>query len=560
MTSNRRGPTATGTIDWRRGPGAREPHWHVRLSLANGKRSPWIALDPNIKEHDREGAKACAKLLSDEARAEGLVHGDAETVGSWFKRFHEHKEARGLSSVADMRGRASKWIFPGLEFKAMREVTREDLEAIVRRLDKAILAWQEADGERGEGKLSTSTAANVWGDLVHAFDEAVRSKDTSLRVLEVSPAALVRGPETGIDREGPILYSDEIELLLRGKAVEPGAADVPLYRRRVYAGSIYTMTRRSELAAVTAVDVDRKHGTISISKQVEKKKKDPNATSKGTKKTKTGRSRSIDIEPALLPLIDLLLEAPEGRDGRLFRVPPPEDCAELLRKDLRTVGVRREALHSEDSTRTPIVFHSLRDTGLTHMAVRGDSPIVVQWRGGHTDFKTTQGYIDRGRVEARRIGEPLPPLPPEVLGPSPTGGTSGPNNELVAVDDGTVETPSENLSPNLSRDRLEEVNMSDISSLSATPTGIEAALNRSNVDHLNGIRDRPDARPRSLASEPRALAAPVTDTELERAIVNAVLMGLGDVARTLASQLDERHRLRGNNVVSIDTCKRRSPS
>jgi hypothetical protein len=62
-----------------------------------------------------------------------------------------------------------------------------------------------------------------------------------------------------------------------------------------------------------------------------------------------------------------------------------------------------------------MVFHCLRDSGLTHMAVRGDSPIVIQWRGGHTDSKTTQGYIDRGRVEARRIGEALPPLPPELI-------------------------------------------------------------------------------------------------------------------------------------------------
>ncbi len=47
-----------------------------------------------------------------------------------------------------------------------------------------------------------------------------------------------------------------------------------------------------------------------------------------------------------------------------------------------------------------IVFHDLRDTGLAHMAVRGDSPVVIQWAGGHTDFKTTQGYIARGAPAA----------------------------------------------------------------------------------------------------------------------------------------------------------------
>jgi hypothetical protein len=51
---------------------------------------------------------------------------------------------------------------------------------------------------------------------------------------------------------------------------------------------------------------------------------------------------------------------------------------------------------------------------------RGDSPVVIQWAGGHTDFKTTQGYIARGQVEARRIGSPLPPLPPGLFDPDET--------------------------------------------------------------------------------------------------------------------------------------------
>jgi hypothetical protein len=54
------------------------------------------------------------------------------------------------------------------------------------------------------------------------------------------------------------------------------------------------------------------------------------------------------------------------------------------------------------------------------MALRCDSPIVVQWRGGHTDFNTTRGYLDRGRVEARHIGQPLPPLPPDLLTSAPS--------------------------------------------------------------------------------------------------------------------------------------------
>jgi integrase len=253
----------------------------------------------------------------------------------------------------------------------------------------------------------------------------VCSKDPTLRVLQGSPCANVRGPETGPDRAGPILYSDEIVALLRGRAIDAGEPDVPLFRRRVWAVAIYSKARRSELAALTAADVDLAHQTIAISKQVDRKKKRVGQEVRATKKTKTKRSRTVDIEPNLLPLIDLLVASPEGKGGRLLRVPPSEDYAELLRKDLWTVGARDARLHTEDATRTKMTGHCLRDTGLTHMAVRGDSPIVIQWCGGHTDFKMTQGYLDRGKNDARRIGLPLPPLPFEVLGGPPTGFGSG---------------------------------------------------------------------------------------------------------------------------------------
>jgi hypothetical protein len=48
-----------------------------------------------------------------------------------------------------------------------------------------------------------------------------------------------------------------------------------------------------------------------------------------------------------------------------------------------------------------------------------------------------------------------------------------------------------------------------------------------------------------------------TDAELERAIIRAVSMGLGDVARTLAGQLDERRRARAGNVVTFDAERRK---
>jgi hypothetical protein len=61
------------------------------------------------------------------------------------------------------------------------------------------------------------------------------------------------------------------------------------------------------------------------------------------------------------------------------------------------------------------------------------------------------------------------------------------------------------------------------------------------------------SKPSAVGSRPSAEPQPeLTDAALERAIVDAVTMGLGDVARTLATQLDERKRARAPaNVVTI---------
>jgi hypothetical protein len=52
-------------------------------------------------------------------------------------------------------------------------------------------------------------------------------------------------------------------------------------------------------------------------------------------------------------------------------------------------------------------------------------------------------------------------------------------------------------------------------------------------------------------------AEPPSDAELERAIVQAVTASAFDVARTLATQLEERRRARAGNVVALT---RREPT
>ena len=59
-----------------------------------------------------------------------------------------------------------------------------------------------------------------------------------------------------------------------------------------------------------------------------------------------------------------------------------EDHAGLLREDLLTVGVTGEAMFADDDLRMPLTFHGLRDTCLSHMAVRRDPPPGRPVEGG----------------------------------------------------------------------------------------------------------------------------------------------------------------------------------
>jgi hypothetical protein len=56
-------------------------------------------------------------------------------------------------------------------------------------------------------------------------------------------------------------------------------------------------------------------------------------------------------------------------------------------------------------------FHDGRDTAITNESASGNAPMAAMKRAGHSDFKTTQGYIalagETFRSEADRLDEPL---------------------------------------------------------------------------------------------------------------------------------------------------------
>jgi integrase len=214
-----------------------------------------------------------------------------------------------------------------------------------------VLAWLRKQGTRPpkcprgvRPGISWKTAWNVWSEVTSGFYEAHTSKVEALKVRDGNPAADVQGPDRGIDRENPVLFPSEVVALL-------SCPKVPLQRKRVYAVAIYTGARSNELAALAVSDVDLEHMRISISKQRDRATGDD-------KPTKTRRARVIDIEPALAPLLEILVrEAKQEGRATLLKMPPDEDRAELLREtDLPAAGCKRPDLYVDDAARAPIKF------------------------------------------------------------------------------------------------------------------------------------------------------------------------------------------------------------
>lgn len=404
-----RGRPATGSVDWRRNPRTGSMQWMVRLTLGDRSR-PWVELDPAIPEHDREGAIACAKVVSGGTRASTAVSvRTVETVTEYAKRWLAAREDRGLTSVADDKGRLDTHVLPKLGARDVRSVMRDDLESLV----------EELDGKVRAGTISWKTATHAWGLVGRMFADASGAKRRDLRVREDNPANGVHAPDRGADKSKVYLYPAELSALVTCR-------DVPKRWRRMFAITTYLYARAGEVNALTWADVDLDHGVVHIHASV-------NRRTGALSTTKTEKTRRVPIDPALLPLLhamheeasDALEGRREEREARIakLRVSPIEGTDRKLSRQLQRclvlADVKRADLFANDASRKPITFHDLRATGITWCAVRGDDPLRIKQRAGHSSFSTTEGYIrEAENLREANFGTPFPALPAELLEPS----------------------------------------------------------------------------------------------------------------------------------------------
>ncbi len=392
-TRRGRGRPATGSIVWEDTKTKLKP-LGVRVTYADGSRDV-IDFEPGTTP---ELAEQLGPIMAAKAR-NAVRAGTGETVTEYASRWLAERRTRGLSSAWSDEGRVRKWVQPALGGLPIAHVGRRDVEAFVERLDRQVR----------EGKLSWKTALNVWTVVGKMFDDACRSKTLALRIRTDNPSADVRGPDRGSKKAKCYLYPSEFLQLIT-------CPDVPLAARRRYGLAVYLFPRAGELEALDWGDVDTDRGVVHIHRAVQR-----GGTKRGErrtiKETKTGITRRFAVEPAALVLLKAMRDECGGK-GRVIAMLPDNNLARDLRDDLKLAKVSRAELFADDATRKPLGFHDLRATGLTWMAVRGDDPLKIMQRAGHTDFKTTQLYVREAEAVREGFGEVFPTLPESMITPA----------------------------------------------------------------------------------------------------------------------------------------------
>jgi integrase len=398
--------------------------YRVRLTLNDGSR-PWFDLPP-IGPSAMAEAKARV-VAADRSRIAGdknLIAEDfglklrpppkppdpaltgqtvAETVAQYAQRWCEWRASRAFGCVKTDRTILRRHVLPILGALAMREVVRDDLKRLVGALDAKARRGETIAEDGSRRPFGWKSACNAWVVVRAMFRDARVAKDVTLCVRDDNPADGVAGPDRGSKKAKGYLWPSEFLRVL-------GCAEVPLRWRRLFAVAVYTYMRAGEIDAIQWPDLDLDHDTMHIHRSMDTRR------GKGMKTTKSNAARRVPIEPALLPLLRAM-HAESGGKGRVLPL-PGDGGSRKLRMYLKRAGVGRADLFVTDETRRAIMFHDLRATGITWCAVRGDDPLKIMQRAGHSDFETTKIYLREAENLARGFGEVFPPLPEALLQPS----------------------------------------------------------------------------------------------------------------------------------------------
>lgn len=253
-------------------------------------------------------------------------------------------------------------------------------------------------------EIQTITKMEVYNTIFENLGDLTdHSKKTILKMVRrifemaVEEGILDRNPCAGIqvrvaEVEQKVLTNAEVEIFLK-EAKETHHRFYPMW-----AMALMTGMRSGELYSLKWTDIDFEARTISVSRNWSNKN--------GFGPTKTQRTRVVPISDHLLKylkelklksksefVLPQLIEWQNGEQARITR----EFC--------QSIGI------------TEVKFHDLRATFITNLLARGESLARVMAIVGHSQIKTTNGYLRRAGVEIKGATDKLGyKLPEEIEG------------------------------------------------------------------------------------------------------------------------------------------------
>jgi integrase len=278
----------------------------------------------------------------------------------------------------------------------LSHVVSEHLVELVYALDQRVLERKGA-----ARPFSEKRAINVWAVVTRMFQDAHSSKDPTVKVLRMNPCVGVRGPDRGAEKSKVYIFPTEFLRLV-------GSPLVPVEWRQFYALGVYAYMRVSEMRCIEATDIDLEHQRIHIHKRMDRAGK--------VRHLKGKAARVIPMEPHSVPIWRALIRRTTGRlFSHLVAMDSGKKLASTLRAHMVLAGITRKDLFVSDETRRQMRCHDLRATGITWMAVRGDSALLIMHRSAHKDYEVMLQYVrEAENLRDANFGQVFPELPVEL--------------------------------------------------------------------------------------------------------------------------------------------------
>lgn len=272
------------------------------------------------------------------------------------------------STIYNYETQIKKWIHPHWHSKEIRTITKSDVYEVM--------------FEKCKDIVSPNNRKTILKMVKRLFE------------LAYEEGAIERNPCNGIqvklaEVEQKVLTNSEVDIFLR----EAKLTHHKFYP--IWAMALMTGMRSGELFAMKWSDVDFDARTISVNKQW--------SSRNGLGPTKSGRSRIVPISDSLLTFLKELRFKTEAHQENIlphYRDWQNGEQARVTREFCLAIGI------------TPIKFHDLRATFITNLLARGETLARVMSLVGHSQLKTTNGYLRKAGVDVQggtdKLGYKLP--------------------------------------------------------------------------------------------------------------------------------------------------------